>query len=122
MIIGIDFDGTCVTYDYPDTVEDIGSAAVLRKLVNKGHKLVLYTMRFGLSLHHAEAWFGKNKIPLYGVNENPSQKEWTTSPKVHAGLFIDDRALGCPLIYPEKGEPYVDWGEVEKELRRRKLL
>ena len=122
MIIGIDFDGTCVTYDYPDIIEDIGSAAVLRKLVAKGHQLILYTMRYGLNLHQAESWFGKNKILLYGVNDNPSQKEWTTSPKVHADLFIDDRALGCPLVYPKAGEPYVDWVEVERELKRRKIL
>lgn len=122
MIIGIDFDGTCVTYDWPDVVEDIGSAAVLKKLVAKGHKLILYTMRYGIPLHNAEAWFGKNRIPLFGVNENPTQKEWTDSPKVHADLFIDDRALGCPLIYPKNGEPYVDWKRVEEELKKLKIL
>lgn len=35
MIIAIDFDGTCVTHEYPNIGRDIGP--VLRKLVENGH-------------------------------------------------------------------------------------
>lgn len=122
MVIGLDFDGTCVTHEYPATGVDVGAVPVLRKIVAKGHKIVLHTMRYGISLHNAESWFGKHKIPLYGVNENPDQKDWTTSPKIYADIFIDDSALGCPLIYPKEGQPYVDWGAVEKELKRLKII
>ena len=43
-------------------------------------------------------WFKKNDIPLYGINENPDQSSWTTSPKPYCHIYIDDAALGCPLI------------------------
>jgi hypothetical protein len=83
---------------------------VLRELVKAGHKLILYTMRDGKKLKDAEAWFKENKISLMDSNRNRSQSDWTTSPKVHADLYIDDSALGIPLKY-EDGlpVPYVDW-------------
>ncbi|HKJ65905.1 MAG TPA: hypothetical protein VJ969_10905, partial [Desulfopila sp.] len=58
-------------------------------------------------------------IELYGVNENPLQKSWTDSPKVHGNVYIDDSAFGCPLIFP-KGfhRPCVDWEAVGPELER----
>ena len=122
MKIAIDFDGTCVTHEYPDVGKDIGAVPVLKKLVEAGHKLILNTMRCGKQLQVAIDWFKENDIPLYGVNEDPGQKKWTQSPKVFANLYIDDAALGCPLIYPVKGflpgedkadKPYVDWEKVE---------
>lgn len=45
MIIGIDFDGTCVTHEFPDVGKDIGATPVLKELTDKGHKLILFTMR-----------------------------------------------------------------------------
>jgi hypothetical protein len=63
-------------------------------------------------------WFKDNDIPLYGVQTNPTQKHWTTSPKSYASLMIDDSALGCPLTYNPKihPRPFVNWSEVEKIL------
>jgi hypothetical protein len=57
-------------------------------------------------------------IKLYGVNNNKSQKSWSESPKVYGHLYIDDAALGCPLIYDISvhHRPYVDWCEVERWL------
>jgi len=122
MKIAIDFDGTVVSYAFPDVGHDIGAVPVLKKLVAAGHKLILNTMRCGKLLEAAVNWFKENGIELYGVNEDPGQKKWTQSPKVFANLYIDDAALGCPLIYPVKGflpgedksgKPYVDWEKVE---------
>jgi len=45
MIVCIDFDGTCVTHDYPRVGKDIGAVSVLKKLVESGCQLVLFTMR-----------------------------------------------------------------------------
>jgi hypothetical protein len=114
MKIAIDFDGTCVSHEYPDIGKDIGAVPVLKKLIADGHKLILNTMRCGKELLDALKWFYENDIQLYGVNEDPGQKEWTQSPKVFANLYIDDAALGCPLIYPASGKPYVDWKQVEQ--------
>jgi hypothetical protein len=111
MYIAIDFDGTCVTHDYPRVGKDIGAVPVLKMFVESGHKLILNTMRSGKELADAVQWFADNDIPLYGANENPTQKSWTASPKVYAHLYIDDAALGCPLKMDTNvsGRPFVDW-------------
>ena len=77
MIIAVDFDGTCVTHKFPEMGEDIGAEEVLKKLVKKGDKLILNTMRSNMPernyLDEAVAWFKEKGIPLYGINENPTQ-------------------------------------------------
>lgn len=45
MVIAIDFDGTCVTHEFPEVGEDVGSVGVLRKIIAHGHNLILFTMR-----------------------------------------------------------------------------
>ena len=141
MIIAIDFDGTCVTHDFPRVGKDIGAVPVLKKLTDKGHKLILFTMRSnrtdnnsiddkniqnvtGQFLDDAVNWFKQNNIPLYGIQKNPTQTEWTTSPKAYAELYIDDAALGCPIKYdPELSRnAFVDWERVENLLKLKGLI
>lgn len=114
----IDFDGTCVDHQYPYVGDDAPHAvSVLKHLVARGDKLVLFTMRSDGALDLAQRWFEYHRIPLHGLNENPDQKEWTRSPKVYAHHYIDDAAVGCPLIHPEGFErPCVDWLAVAKLL------
>ncbi len=116
MYIAVDFDGTCVTHEYPNIGKDIGAVPVLKKLTDSGHKIILNTMRSGKELAAAIKWFIDNDIPLFGANENPTQKSWTTSPKVHAHIYIDDAALGCPLKNDPSisDRPYVDWEKVKR--------
>ena len=118
MYIAIDFDGTCVTHDYPRIGKEIGATEVLKRLVEAGHKLILNTMRSDKELQDAVNWFKKNGIELYGVNENPTQKRWTNSPKVYAHLYIDDAAFGCPLLnVPDFSDrPFVDWDSIWRQL------
>ncbi|MCL2097298.1 MAG: hypothetical protein FWH23_00870 [Bacteroidales bacterium] len=123
MYIVVDFDGTCVTHEYPVVGREIGAAEVLRALVGAGHRLILFTMRSDnpkngqLYLTDAVNWFREHSIPLYGIQTNPTQRQWTTSPKAYGELYIDDAALGCPLVYPEDGSrPHVDWKEVKSLL------
>ena len=130
MIIAIDFDGTCVTHEYPSVGKDVGAVSVLEDLIYNGHKLILNTMRSGKELSDAVKWFENNNIELYGVNENPTQKSWTTSPKVYAQLYIDDAALGIPLIeklmekngFTINNRPYVDWLQVRKLLVKQNII
>jgi hypothetical protein len=124
MIIAIDFDGTCVTHDYPKVGEDIGAVPVLKELVKQGHHLILYTMRSGEELRDAVEWFENNTIPLYSIQTNPTQKEWTTSPKCYAQLYIDDATLGIPLIEDKNvsNRPYVDWRETRWLLQDKDIL
>lgn len=149
MVIAIDFDGTCVSHEFPKVGKDIGAVPVLKKLVERGHKLILHTMRgdehsfyngklckmqdvknkvnpVAMSvLDDAIIWFLNNKIPLYGINNNPDQKNWTNSKKIFANMYIDDSALGVPLKYDEDGSvhiPYVDWERVEQLLKEKGVI
>lgn len=122
MIIAVDFDGTCVTHEYPDVGKNIGAEIVLKALTDEGHDLILYTMRDHPAdnsvqdpLQEAIDWFSQNDIPLFGVNENPTQKSWTTSPKPYANLYIDDAALGMPIVKLGR-KPFVDWHVVAFKL------
>lgn len=117
LTIAVDFDGTCVTHEYPYLGQDIGAAPVLRELADAGYRLILNTMRSGKLEREAEDWFKRNNIPLWAVNCNPEQKKWTKSPKVYAELYIDDSNLGIPLTTNEKStRPYVDWARVRELL------
>ena len=116
-LIAIDFDGTCVTHEYPYIGSDIGAVPVLKELTGAGCRLLLYTMRSGKLEREAVDWFKKNGIPLTYVNCNPEQKSWTQSVKPYADLYIDDGALGCPLTCSDiSNRPYVDWGRVREWL------
>lgn len=123
MIIAVDFDGTCVTHEFPAMGRDIGAQAVLKKLTDAGHQLILWTMRSGDYLQQAIAWFEQNGIPLFGVNNNPEQSSWTVSPKAYAHLYIDDAALGAPLTRSAAlDRPHIDWVNVEERLRIGRIL
>lgn len=114
-IIGIDFDGTCVTDLFPYVGDNIGAASVLRKLADK-NLLILYTVRDGKYLQDAVDWFKYNHINLYSVNYNPEPV--SSSPKLYCDYYIDDRNIGAPLT--DKG--YVDWNKMLVLLRQKNLL
>lgn len=127
--ICVDFDGTCVTHEFPAIGKDIGAIPVLKELTDRGHKLILFTMRsngqeVGSVLDEAIDWFNHHRIPLDGVNKAPGQEKWTASPKAYGHIYIDDAALGCPLLWDAKisKRPYVDWYEVREMLVERGIL
>lgn len=124
MIIAIDFDGTCVTNDFPEIGKDIGAVPVLKELAEKGHRLILLTNRADSTLSDAVGWFRRNGIPLYGINHNPQQYRFSKSPKIYANLYIDDTALGCPLKNSSKisPKPFVDWKKVHTLLVNKDIL
>lgn len=138
MDICIDFDGTCVSHEFPAIGKDIGAIPVLKKLTDKGHKLILFTMRSnrkkkkkvdgveivveGNFLSDAIKWFEANDIPLYGVQKNPKQRFWTSSPKAYGHLYIDDANLGCPLVTDDSERPYADWVRIEEMLVEMNIL
>lgn len=112
--IAIDFDGTCVAHSYPDIGRDIGAQKVLRRIIKNGGNLILFTMRSDDRLEEAVHWFDENRISLYGIQRNPTQGSWTSSPKCYARYYIDDAAIGCPLLHGLNDErPFVDWNSVE---------
>jgi hypothetical protein len=141
LILAVDFDGTCTSHEFPKLGKDIGAVPVLKKLVEKGHHLILYTMRCdhdfmpesddptihpvgGYYLSEAIEWFKSHDIPLYGVQRNPTQDKWTASPKCYAHVYLDDAALGCPLKWDSSvsDRPFVDWNKMEELLKERGIL
>lgn len=137
MIIAIDFDGTCVAHEYPNVGKDIGAAPILKQLTDNGHQLILWTMRSGETLADAVKWFSDNEIPLWGINENPEQHTWTSSKKQYAQMYIDDAALGAPLLHCENHDdlnyiiskklpiserPYINWVQVQMILAGEELI
>lgn len=130
MKIAVDFDGTCVTHSFPAVGKEIGASDVLSELARKGHKLILFTMRSDnvkanqMYLTDAINWFKKWQIPLYGIQSDPQQKSWTTSPKCYAEIYIDDAALGAPLKYePDISDrPFIDWVSARELLVKKGAL
>lgn len=135
-IFCIDFDGTCVTHEFPKVGKDLpGAVDTLRKIVAHGGKLILWTMRsnndvppvsddldihceIGNYLDDAIKWFSERKIPLFGIQRNPEQDTWTSSPKAYAHIYIDDAALGCPMTYDTgfSERPFVNWDKIDNML------
>jgi hypothetical protein len=136
MILNIDFDSTCVVDAFPGIGQNIGAVPVLKELVNQGHKLILWTVRSNRIdpesstgtikvsyLDDAVQWFNQQQIPLYGVNKNPDQYKFSSSPKSYAHFTIDDSCLGCPLFKVDGIEkPFVNWWAMVEILIRRGIL
>jgi uncharacterized protein YbaR (Trm112 family) len=133
VVVAVDFDGTCVAHDFPRVGREIGAPRVLRRMADEGARLILWTMRSDNResatarngepmenpnpLTDAVEWFRDHDIPLFGIQRNPEQDEWTSSPKAYAGIYVDDAAIGCPLKPGRPGErPHVDWDAVERIL------
>ena len=124
MICALDFDGTVVKHMFPKIGPPVPHAAhVIRRLHAKGWDIILWTCRRGSDAMDA-AKYVENVVgvPLHGLNENQEGDDWTSDPKVFAHLYIDDRALGCPLTMDNHltpnafASPYVDWYAVEAYL------
>lgn len=107
LILAIDFDGTIVEDAYPQ----IGSPKLfafetMREFQKDGHRLILWTYRYGERLEEAVEFCKKNEIEFYAVNKNYPEETFQgkVSRKIHADLFIDDRNVGGMLA----------WGEIYK--------
>lgn len=119
MVFLIDFDGTIIPkipgigYSNYDT----GAERVLKKIVDNGHSIVLFTCRNNskrnpynylnknyktprkeTSLEEALRWFRERNIPLSGVNTSPGQIDKVgISRKALGDIVIDDTCLGIPI-------------------------
>lgn len=117
LIIAVDFDGSVCHHKFPEMGEDIdGAVETLKEFVAAGVKLILWTVRRDEQLQEAINWYKEREIPLYGVNKNPDfeANHPTASPKAYANLYIDDMALGAPLVNDGVERPYIDWYAVKE--------
>lgn len=107
--IAVDFDGTIVENAYPGIGKPIIFAfETLKKLQDKGFRLILWTYRHGQSLDEAVAFCKENGLEFYAINQSFPEEESAegVSRKINADIFIDDRNIG--------GLP--DWGLIYQEL------
>lgn len=106
MTIAVDFDGTIVEHRYPAIGKERPFATVtLRRLIDDGHRLILWSVREGQLLDEAVEWCKQRGITFYAVNRDFEEEDGTGhnfSRKIKADLFIDDRNVG--------GLP--DWGTI----------
>lgn len=127
--ICVDFDGTVTTHEFPKIGRPLeGAIETIKDLQKSGHQIILHTMRSDGQVHgdvltQAVQYLADNGVSLFGINHNHTQKRWTNSPKIYAHLYIDDAALGVPLIWPEDGQrPYVNWKGVRELLVKEGFL
>lgn len=119
--IAVDVDGTCFKWaKFPELGDPVPYAMeTLRILQDAGHELLMWTCRDGDSLQVAVDEFAKHGVTFAYHNVHPEQKH--LSNKLDADVFIDDKALGCPLIHTV-GKPYVDWLKVRDWLIGNEVL
>ncbi len=110
MIIALDFDGTVVSHQYPDIGQDLGAVPWLLRLQEAEHRIVLETMRDGDELEQAVAWLTERGVHVETLEQAHERQNWTTSSKLHAHLYIDDRGACMPLTWLDgEKRPCVDW-------------
>lgn len=111
LVIAVDFDGTIVTHAYPEIGKVIpGALDWLKRFKAEGAKLILWTMRSGDDLEAAIEYLLSNGVEVDAANENlEDQSHWTTSPKILADIYIDDRNAACPVIQPINEPAQVNW-------------
>lgn len=112
----VDFDSTMVITDkYPNIVgENKPCVDVMKKWIDGGVGIILWTVRDGKELDDAVEWCKEKGLELYGVNVNPTQENWSNSRKIYGVLRIDDSNVGTKLIYDDKYRPRVDWEYIDK--------
>ena len=123
--IAVDFDGTVVEHAYPAIGREMLFAfATLKRLQEKGHKLILWSIREGQTLQEAVDYCKANGVEFYAVNANFTGEvlePGVSARKVNADIFIDDRNVGgfrgwseiYQMLHPEDG-PFFHQLENEK--------
>jgi len=113
-IVAVDFDGTIVDHRFPEIGEPVpGALQSLRTLIAMRWRVILWTMRSGSHLRDAVVFLRRHGIEPWAVNANPEQHAWTSSPKAYAHYYVDDSAIGCPLVRVSGfARPAVDWHRV----------
>ena len=107
LTIAVDFDGTIVDDAYPKIGKPkLFAFETLKMLQKQNYQLILWTYRHGDRLREAVDFCAKHGIEFYAVNKSyPEEKfdERSSSRKLNADLFIDDRNVGG---FPGWGEIY----------------
>ncbi|RMA57770.1 BT0820 family HAD-type phosphatase [Ulvibacter antarcticus] len=108
--IAVDFDGTIVEDEYPKVGKPVLFAfETLKKLQEKGHRLILWTYRKEKALDDAVSFCKENGIVFYAVNKSFPEEVFDPrySRKINADYFIDDRNVGGLMSWGEIYQQFV---------------
>jgi hydroxymethylpyrimidine pyrophosphatase-like HAD family hydrolase len=95
-VIAIDFDGTIVEHKFPKIGKEMRFAFMtLKALQQKGHKLILWTIRTGNQLEDAVNYCKENGIEFYAINNNFNEeaRDENISRKINQALLDQDSDL-----------------------------
>ena len=114
LIVALDFDGTLLTHNWPNLGKDIGAFEWLLQFQKEYSELkyMLWTVRSDGPLVEAAEYCADVGLKLWSVNVNLDQHTWPVpgSCKAHAHIYVDDAAMGAPLIFLHGDpRPHVDW-------------
>ena len=135
VVIGVDFDNTISTHNYPFTGDLIPYAKEVINLLHKnGHIIVLWTVRgndkineLGMrdpkgtmsALGNAKEFCESNGVVIDYYNSSPIHP--SSSPKQWTHYLIDDTAVGCPMTFYH-GHKVVDWKKIAELMMENDLL
>lgn len=90
MVIAIDFDGTITERNEFPYIGKLREHAIdaIKNLQKHGHKCVLWTCRYGISLAAARERLQSLGLELDGYNDSPYKLD---SRKIVADVYIDDK-------------------------------
>lgn len=105
MIIAVDFDGVLVRDEFPDIgKKNEEMVRAIKKLIEQGHEVILWTCRVDTELQNAVEWCKKNGLKFAAINDNaPSNKKKyekkypNGTRKVYADYYIDDHSINYEL-------------------------
>jgi len=120
--IAIDFDGTIVEHQYPETgKEKLFAFRTLKELEKRGARLILWTFRTGKELDDAVNFCRQNGIEFYAVNKNYPEEivDDTVSRKIDADIYIDDKNLGGFPGWSETWQMIFPFEAEQKEAEKR---
>lgn len=119
--IAVDFDGTIVEHAYPGIGrEKLFAFDALKKLDAEGALLMLWTIRTGSELDAAVEFCRSNGVVFYTVNKNYPEETYdgSTSRKIDADIYIDDRNIGGFHGWGEVLQEIMQYDEHEREAQR----
>lgn len=94
-ILAVDFDGTIVENKFPFIGELLPNAkeVINRFVEDYGCDVIVWTCRTGKSLEETRSFLDKAGVKYSKINENSERVPFTTSNKIYADLYIDDKAI-----------------------------
>lgn len=95
LIIACDFDGTICDHQFPAIGPPMeGAFETLKRFIEKGDRLILWTCREGMFLKEAINFCKAHGVEFEEHNNNAKEHDYSKSRKIYASIYIDDRMIG----------------------------